>query len=116
MAIITDNKGTEWDLKLSLSAIRAICKKLNISLAQLTMLDLPIADILASVHYLCAKQLDKEKISSEAFYERIDDISVDDLLKALQDTFYDAFPKMKPQPANPEGEAGDSGNDSNPGK
>ena len=63
MAIIKDNKGTEWELKLSLSAIRSICKKLNISLAQLTMLDLPIADVLSSIHYLCAKQLDKEKVS-----------------------------------------------------
>ncbi len=114
MAIIKDSKGTEWDLKLSLSAIRAICKKLNISLAQLTMLDLPIGEILDSVHYLCTKQMDREKVSREEFYERIDDISFDELLTALQETFYDAFPKMKPKVAV-EGES-DEGNASSPGK
>ena len=115
MAIIKDNKGTEWELKLSLSAIRSICKRLNISLAQLTMLDLPISDILSSVHYLCVKQLDKEKVSSEEFYERIDDISVDSLMESLQETFYDAFPKMKPQPSDSAGDKSGSGNASNPG-
>ena len=114
MAVIKDNKGVEWDLKLSLSAIRSICKKLNISLAQLTMLDLPIGDILDSVHYLCAKQMDKEKVSRDEFYERIDDISFDELLTALQDTFYDAFPKMKPKVET--AESGGEGNDSSPGK
>lgn len=107
MAIIKDNKGTEWDLKLSLSAIRAICKKLKISLAQLTMLDLPLGDILDSVHFLCSKQMTDNKVTVEQFYERIDDISFDELLAALQETFYEAFPKMKKQATGDE-----EGNDS----
>jgi len=95
MAIIKDNKGTEWELKLSLSAIRSICTKLKISMAQLTMLDLPVGEVLSSVHYLCSKQLAAEKVSVEDFYERIDDIPFDELLASLQETFFDAFPKMK---------------------
>lgn len=96
MAILKDCKGTEWNLKLSLSAIRSICSKLNISMAQLTMLDLPIGDILGSVHMLCAKQLKSEGITEEEFYELIDEVPFDDLIEILQETFYDAFPKMKP--------------------
>ena len=95
MAIIKDNKGTEWELKLSLSAIRSICTKLKISMAQLTMLDLPVGEVLSSIHYLCSKQLTAEKVSIDEFYERIDDIPFDELLASLQETFFDAFPKMK---------------------
>ena len=95
MSFIKDNQGVEWELKLSLSAIRSICKKLGITMAQLTMLDLPISDILESVHYLCAKQLAKAGVSVDDFYDRIDDVPVEELLQTLQNCFYDAFPKMK---------------------
>ena len=97
MALLKDNTGFEWELRLTLSSIRKICVKLDISMAQLTMLDLPLGDILGSVHLLCAKQLKAEKVSEADFYDRIDEIPFDELLEILKSTFFDAFPKMKPK-------------------
>jgi len=97
MAMIKDSTGYEWELRLTLSAIRKICAKMNITMAQLTSLDLPLDDILGSIHHLCEKELKEKKVSVDEFYERIDEVSFDVLLKTLQETLYEAFPKMKPQ-------------------
>jgi len=102
MAILKDSTDFEWDLRLTLSAIRKICVKLDITMAQLTMLDLPLGDILGSVHLLCEKQMKEHKVSEVAFYDRIDEVSMDDLLDVLKTTFFDAFPKMKPKEGDSE--------------
>jgi len=95
MAFLKDSKGVDWELKLTLSAIRSVCKKLKISMAQLTMLDLDLGEVLDSIHFLCSKQLRAEKVSVEEFYDRIDEVPPSELFEVLQDTLYDAFPKMK---------------------
>lgn len=95
MAILKDVQGTEWELRLTLSVIRKITSKMGVTMAQLTTLDLPIGDVLGCVHLLCEKQLKKEEVTVDAFYDRIDTVPFDELMAILQETLYEAFPKMK---------------------
>lgn len=92
MAMIKDNTGTEWELVFSLRAISSLCKRLNITMAKLTMMEIPLGELLESLHLFCSKQMRERKVTDVQFYDLIDDVSFPEIVSALREALVEAFP------------------------
>jgi len=95
MAFIKDNAGTEWELVFSLRAISSLCKRLNITMAKLTMMEIPLGELLESLHLFCGKQMRERNITEQQFYDLIDDISFPEIITALRESLVEAFPNAQ---------------------
>lgn len=96
-AIIVDTLGTEWRLRLSLRSLTDITRKLNISLAQLTVLEINIGEVLGCLHLMCAKQLVAENVSIDEFYNRIDNVTLPAITEAVKNAIIESFPQAEKQ-------------------
>jgi predicted secreted protein len=95
--VLKDKQGTEWRLVLSLRSITRICRKLDVTLAQLTVLEVPLGDLLESIHLMCVNQMDEEGVTIEQFYSRIDNIPFPEIIEALKSAIIAAFPQAAEQ-------------------
>ena len=92
-AVIVDGNGTKWRLRLTLWALAEICEKLNISLGQLTLMEVPLGPLLKSLHVLCADQLASEGVSVSDFYKRINLVPLPQITEAVKNAVVEAFPQ-----------------------
>ena len=97
MAFITDKQGKKWEVRFSLRVIAKLARKMSITIAQLTILDVPLADLLESLPIICAKEIKAAGIGLEEFEDRIDEVPLPEVLAALKEAVTEAFPSAGDQ-------------------
>lgn len=93
MAKFTDSTGAEWSVRLSVPVLLRICRKLNLTLASITRLEIGLADAIESIPLAVEEQLKERKLTGPELLERLDGPALAGALKACQDAVVEAFPQ-----------------------
>jgi len=94
MASLKDKQGTVWELKFTLRTLSTLFRRMNCTLAMLTRMDLPIADLIDSLDLICAKQIKEMNITVEEFKDRIDDVPMEVVITAVSEAIQSSFPSQ----------------------
>jgi len=99
----TDANGTVWRFRLGFNTIRKILRELNITLAELTVMEVRFADLLDCLHIVCEAQAKEIGLGKEEFYNRIETVPLTELTHALRGCVALAFPSASEQLAGGDG-------------
>lgn len=95
MAMFTDSKDRQWEVRFSVPKLTQVTRKLKLKISDLMTMNVPIADLIDSVPILIEEQLKEKEISAPVF---MDGLNGDDIIAigaALTEALKDAFPKNK---------------------
>lgn len=91
MQSIVDKNGVEWEIVFDIPTVLRLIGKLNITAAQLTVLDFPVSQLGALFPIICERQMRERAVKPEEFLDRFAGVSPGRLRKALSAAWSDAM-------------------------
>lgn len=94
MKRITDSKEREWIIDLNAKVIRDVCKMTKITLADLTVLEIEVSQIMEALPIICQKQMKERGLSPDDLLETLSLFDIQNIFAAIMEDLQTAFPSI----------------------
>ena len=95
MSTFKDSKDREWKIpRVTANILIKVCRKLNLKLADLTGVNLEIADVIEILPIICRDQIKERALTEADFYDALEiphlKAAMELMMKQLQSAFPDS--------------------------